>query len=150
MYVHTTLREGSGYHRARTLPPTNARPFNIGQASSRSGVTAKMIRHYESLGLLPSVSRTAAGYRLYGENEVHMLRFIGRTRNLGFGLDEIAKLLKLWQNRRRASADVERIALVYIVDLDLRVEQLLSIKHALEALIESCHGDGRDACPVFS
>lgn len=150
MYVHTTLRKGLGHHRAHTQSATHARPFNIGQASSRSGVTAKMIRHYESLGLLPSVSRTASGYRLFGDNDVHTLRFIGRARNIGFGLDEIAKLLKLWQNRRRASADVERNALVYIAELDLRVEQLLSIKQALEALIESCHKDGRDACPVFN
>lgn len=134
---------------SREPAPAHAQRLNIGQASARCGVTAKMIRYYESLGLLPSVTRTAAGYRLYGDNEVHTLRFIGRARSLGFGMDEIAELLKLWQNRRRASADVKRIALARIADLERRVDELLSMKHALEALAKSCHGDGRATCPIL-
>ncbi len=134
---------------SREPAPAHAPHLNIGQASARCGVTAKMIRYYESLGLLPSVARTAGGYRLYGDNEVHTLRFIGRARSLGFGMDEIAELLKLWQNRRRASADVKRIALARIADLERRVDELQSMKHALEALTRSCHGDARAACPIL-
>ncbi|MFY8117686.1 MAG: MerR family transcriptional regulator, partial [Roseateles sp.] len=84
--------------------------LTIGEAAARSGVSAKMLRHYESLGLLPRVARTEAGYRLYGEREVHTLRFIRRARDLGFSIAEITELLKLWQNRRRASSEVKRIA----------------------------------------
>lgn len=154
MYDNTALRERpasqpAGHRHERAPAPAIAQQFNIGQASARSGVTAKMIRYYESLGLLPSVARSAGGYRLYGDNEVHTLRFIGRARNLGFGMDEIAELLKLWQNRRRASADVKRIALARVADLERRVNELLSMKHALEALAKSCHGDGRAACPIL-
>src|SRR3990167_571775 len=127
MHANTALRElaasqPAGHRNGRTQAPASAQAFNIGQASSRSGVTAKMIRHYESLGLLPTVARTAAGYRLYGDNEVHTLRFIGRARSLGFGMDEIARLLKLWQNPRKQSADVKRIALAHVADLDRRAE----------------------------
>ena len=95
--------------------------FNIGDAASRSGVSAKMVRHYESLGLLPAVARTESGYRRYGEKEVHTLRFVRRARDLGFSMAEIAELLKLWQNRRRASADVKRIAQRHVADLERRM-----------------------------
>ena len=88
----------------------HAEQFNIGEAARRSNVSAKMVRHYEALGLLPPVARTQAGYRQYGEREVHTLRFIRRARDLGFGMAEISELLKLWQNRRRPSASVKRIA----------------------------------------
>lgn len=153
-YDNFALRErlaspSAGHRHDRAPAAANARRFNIGQASARSGVTAKMIRYHESLGLLPSVARTAGGYRLYGDNEVHTLRFIGCARNLGFGTHEIAELLKLWQNRRRASADVKRIALARAADLERRLEQLRSMKHALEALAKSCHGDGRAVCPIL-
>src|SRR5688572_20899816 len=84
--------------------------LNIGEAARRSGVSAKMVRHYESLGLLPAVHRTESGYRQYGDREVHTLRFIRRARDLGFSMAQIAELLKLWQNRRRASHEVHRIA----------------------------------------
>ena len=95
--------------------------MNIGQAAARSGVSSKMVRHYESLGLLPKVRRSDAGYRQYAEPEVHTLRFIRRARDLGFSMAEIGALLKLWQNRRRASADVKRIALRQVADLDRRM-----------------------------
>lgn len=123
--------------------------FNIGTAAARSGVSAKMVRHYESLGLLPAVARTDAGYRQYGEREVHTLRFIRRARELGFSMAEIAELLKLWQNRRRSSADVKRIALSHAADLDRRIEEMTAMKRTLERLAKSCHGDQRPDCPII-
>ena len=124
-------------------------PFNIGAAASRSGVSAKMVRHYESLGLLTKVERTDAGYRQYGLNEVHTLRFIRHARELGFSMVEIAALLKLWQNRRRASADVKRIALSHVADLDRRMAEMATMKRTLEALADCCHGDARPECPIL-
>ena len=124
-------------------------PFNIGEAAARSGVSAKMIRHYETLSLLPKVGRTASGYRQYGPREVHTLRFIRRARELGFSMVEIAALLKLWQNRRRASADVKRIALSHVADLDRRMSEMAAIKRTLETLAACCHGDDRPDCPIL-
>ena len=123
--------------------------FIIGEAASQSGVSAKMVRHYESLGLLPKVKRTDAGYRLYGEPEVHTLRFIRRSRDLGFSMAEIAELLKLWQNRRRASSDVKRIALSHVADLDRRMQEMAAMKRTLERLANCCHGDHRPDCPIL-
>ena len=128
---------------------TSSERFNIGQAAARSGVTAKMVRHYESLGLLPAIGRTDAGYRQYGENEVHTLRFVRRARDLGFSMAEIAELLKLWQNRRRASADVKRIALAHVADLERRMNEMAAMKRTLERLAECCHGDHRPDCPIL-
>jgi len=124
-------------------------PFNIGEAASRSGVSAKMVRHYESLGLLPGVGRTDAGYRQYTENNVHTLRFIRRARDLGFSMAEIAELLKLWQNKGRASADVKRIAMDHAADLHRRIEEMTAMKRTLERLADCCHGDQRPDCPIL-
>ncbi|MGH6647909.1 Cu(I)-responsive transcriptional regulator [Aquabacterium sp.] len=124
-------------------------PMNIGQAAAQSGVSAKMVRHYESLGLLPKVARTQAGYRQYGEREVHTLRFIKHARQLGFGMTEVAELLKLWQNRRRSSADVKRIALAHVADLDRRMREMADMKRTLERLAQCCHGDERPDCPIL-
>ena len=124
-------------------------PFNIGEAAARSGVSAKMVRHYESLGLLPKVGRTDAGYRQYGDKEVHTLRFIRRARDLGFSMIEIGQLLKLWQNRRRASADVKRIALAHVADLDRRMDETAAMKRTLERLADCCRGDDRPECPIL-
>ena len=124
-------------------------PLNIGEAAARSGVSAKMVRHYESLGLLAKVGRTDSGYRQYGDKEVHTLRFIRRARDLGFSMTEIAALLKLWQNRRRASADVKRIALAHVADLDRRMEEMAAMKRTLERLAECCRGDARPDCPIL-
>ena len=123
--------------------------FNIGEAATRSGVSAKMIRHYESLSLLPKVGRTASGYRQYGPREVHTLRFVRRARELGFSMVEIAALLKLWQNRRRASADVKRIALSHVADLERRMNEMAAMKRTLESLASCCHGDDRPDCPIL-
>jgi len=123
--------------------------FNIGEAATRSGVSAKMVRHYESLGLLPSVDRTEAGYRQYTEKEVHTLKFIKRSRDLGFSMAEIAELLKLWQNRRRSSADVRRIATKHVQDLNQRMAEMEAMRNTLEHLVHCCHGDQRPDCPIL-
>jgi MerR family copper efflux transcriptional regulator len=123
--------------------------MNIGEAAALSGVSAKMVRHYEALGLLPRIARTDAGYRQYGEAEVHTLRFIRRARDLGFSMAEIAELLKLWQNRRRASADVRRIAERHVADLERRIAEMTSMKRTLQHLVHGCHGDERPQCPIL-
>lgn len=123
--------------------------MNIGQAARVSGVTAKMIRHYESLGLIRPATRTAAGYRVYDEREVHTLRFIRRARDLGFSIKEIAALLGLWQNRRRASGDVRRVAGEHLHALDRKIAELQSMRRTLHQLIEHCHGDHRPDCPIL-
>ena len=123
--------------------------MNIGEAARRSGVSPKMVRHYESLGLLPRVSRTDSGYRQYGEAEVHTLRFIKRARELGFSMDEIAELVSLWQNRRRASASVRRIAEKHADELAQRIEAMQSMQRTLQHLIHCCHGDERPDCPIL-
>jgi MerR family transcriptional regulator, copper efflux regulator len=123
--------------------------MNIGEAASLSGVSAKMVRHYEALGLLPRIARTDAGYRQYGQAEVHTLRFIRRARDLGFSMAEIGELLKLWQNRRRASADVRRIAERHVADLERRIAEMASMQRTLQHLIHGCHGDERPQCPIL-
>ncbi len=123
--------------------------MNIGQAAKLSGVSSKMIRHYESLGLLPKASRSASGYRQYGANDVHTLRFVRRARDLGFGIGDIAGLLALWQNRRRASETVKRVALARIDELATRIEEMKAMKRTLEHLAAHCHGDERPDCPIL-
>jgi Cu(I)-responsive transcriptional regulator len=123
--------------------------MNIGEAASLSGVSAKMIRHYESLGLVPGVARSASGYRLYDQATVHTLGFIRRARELGFGMKEIATLLALWRNKRRASAEVKRIALAHVQDLSRRIEAMQAMQRTLQALAERCHGDDRPDCPIL-
>jgi MerR family transcriptional regulator, copper efflux regulator len=123
--------------------------FNIGEASARSGVSVKMVRHYETLGLLPGVARADSGYRLYGAREVHTLRFIRRARDLGFGMPEIAVLLSLWRDRRRASAKVKRIAGKHIADLDRRMAEMAAMKRTLESLAACCAGDEGSDCPIL-
>jgi Cu(I)-responsive transcriptional regulator len=123
--------------------------MNIGEASKQSAVSAKMIRHYEGLGLLPKVARSESGYRQYDEATVHTLRFIRRARDLGFGLDEIETLLGLWRNRRRNSADVKRVALQHADDLQRRIDEMRSMQRTLQHLAHSCHGDERPDCPIL-
>ncbi|MCP5327043.1 MAG: Cu(I)-responsive transcriptional regulator [Steroidobacteraceae bacterium] len=127
----------------------SATGFSIGQAAAASGVTAKMIRHYEALGLIPAVRRTAGNYRSYGEREVQMLRFIRRARSLGFSTAEITRLLSLWQNRRRSSRQVREIAARHIDDLDRRIAELQSMRRTLQSLVSACHADERPDCPIL-
>ena len=123
--------------------------MNIGTAARHSGVTAKMIRHYEALNLIKPATRTAAGYRVYDEKEVHTLRFIRRARDLGFSMKEIQQLLGLWQNRRRASADVRRVAQDHMAALDQKIRELQAMRRTLETLVHTCHGDERPDCPIL-
>lgn len=121
----------------------------IGEAARRSGVSARMVRHYEGLGLLPAVPRTESGYRQYGEADIHSLRFIKRARDLGFSMDEIAELVGLWHNRRRASASVKRIAEQHLGELDQRIADLQAMRKTLSHLVHCCHGDSRPDCPIL-
>ncbi len=123
--------------------------MNIGEASKQSAVSAKMIRHYEELGLLPKVPRTESGYRQYDESTVHTLRFIRRARDLGFGLPEIETLLGLWRNRRRSSKDVKRIAQEHAADLQRRIDEMRAMQRTLQHLAHCCHGDERPDCPIL-
>ena len=124
-------------------------PVNIGDAARLSGVSAKMVRHYESLGLLRPVARTDSGYRQYSEAEVHTLRFIKRARELGFSMAEIAELVGLWQNRRRASANVRKIAQKHADELAQKIAAMQAMQKTLGHLIHCCHGDERPECPIL-
>jgi MerR family transcriptional regulator, copper efflux regulator len=138
--------------RTSTLEMADARRaglLNIGDAARASGVSAKMIRHYESLGLLREARRTAAGYRVYDESDVHTLRFVRRARDLGFSMSDIEQLLGLWKNRRRASADVRKVAQRHIADLDRKIAELQEMRRTLEHLVHHCRGDHRPECPIL-
>lgn len=123
--------------------------FNIGRAAEASGVSTKMIRHYESVGLLPAAGRTVAGYRIYRDSEVHTLRFIRRARDLGFSMKEIGALVGLWQNRGRASGDVKKLADRHTRQLDEKIRELQAMRDTLAHLAEHCHGDDRPDCPIL-
>ena len=123
--------------------------YSIGEAAERAGVSAKMVRHYESLGLLPKVGRTEAGYRRYADNDVHTLRFIKRSRDLGFSMAEIADLLKLWQDRRRPSASVKKVASAHLAELDRKIAEMESMRKTLQHLVHCCHGNERPDCPIL-
>jgi MerR family copper efflux transcriptional regulator len=123
--------------------------MNIGGAAGASGVSAKMIRHYEELGLLPEARRTESGYRQYEPADVHTLRFIRHSRDLGFSLSEIAELVGLWKNRRRPSRQVKALAEAHIKELEAKAAELLAMKSALEHLVRCCHGDDRPECPIL-
>lgn len=123
--------------------------MNIGQAAAASGVSAKMIRYYESIRLFPRVARADSGYRVYTDMDVHMLRFIRRARDLGFSVGQIGGLLALWRDRDRASADVKRIALDHIGALRRKVTELEQMIGTLAHLAERCHGDDRPDCPII-
>ena len=123
--------------------------MRIGEAAQASGVSAKMIRHYEAIGLLPPATRSEANYRDYGEAEIHALRFIRRARDLGFSLHEIASLLALWADRRRASAEVKRLALAHVEALEAKARDLSAMAATLRHLAAHCHGDARPDCPIL-
>lgn len=123
--------------------------LNIGQAAAISGVSAKMIRHYEAIGLVPNPSRTEAGYRLYGEKEIHVLRFIRHARTLGFSVKQVAELLDLWLDEHRSSSRVKALAEQHIAELQQKIHELGQMKSELERLVHCCHGDHRPDCPIL-
>lgn len=122
--------------------------MNIGEAAARSGVSAKMIRHYEAIGLL-AAARGANGYRVYGERDVQVLRFIRHARDLGFPLEDVRRLLALWQDRDRASAEVKRLALAHVAALESKADSLHRMAESLRHLAAHCHGDHRPDCPIL-
>ena len=123
--------------------------MNIGEAAKASGVSAKMIRYYEDIGLTPRAPRTDAGYRSYGESDVHTLRFIRTARDFGFSIDKITELLALWRDRHRASADVKDVALAHMAELEAKIGELQGIVEALRHLADNCCGDDRPDCPII-
>jgi len=123
--------------------------MNIGQAARASGITAKMIRHYESVGLLPPATRSDTGYRQYGEREVHVLRFIRRARDLGFSIKDISGLLSLWHDRQRPSRQVKALAQAHMQQLQRKIDELQSMRQTLEKLVQCCQGDERPDCPIL-
>ena len=144
---------------ARTTPaPTPGKPATprattwpvpIGVAARRAGISARMVRHYESLGLISGVARTDSGYRQYTEADVHALHFIRRSRDLGFSMEEIAELLGLWHDRSRASSQVKRIAQQHIDDLSERIAQMQAMQRSLQTLVSCCKGNDRPDCPIL-
>ena len=127
----------------------SAAHFPIGTAARRSGVSARMVRHYEGLGLLPAVARTEGGYRQYSEADIHTLRFIKRARDLGFTMEDIGELVDLWHNRERSSARVREIAKKHLGELETRIAALQSMQQTLAHLVHCCHGDTRPDCPIL-
>ena len=123
--------------------------MNIGEASSASGVSAKMIRYYESIGLIRRPQRTESNYRVYGADEVHVLRFVKRARTLGFSVDETATLLGLWQDKSRASAEVKEIASSHVAALETKIAELQSMVGTLRHLVHCCGGNNRPDCPIL-
>jgi Cu(I)-responsive transcriptional regulator len=123
--------------------------MDIGRAAKESGVSIKMIRHYEAIGLLPAPARTLANYRVYGPNDVHMLRFIRRARTLGFSMDDIRELVGLWKNKSRSSASVKKIAGKHVDGLKRKIAELKTMVDTLEHLSHHCRGDHRPECPIL-
>ncbi len=124
--------------------------MNIGEAAKISGVNAKLIRHYESIGIIPKASRTEAGYRTYSENDIHILSFVKRSRTLGFSMKEIKKLVSLWRNKARASAEVKNLAVQHIEEMEQKILELQDMVKTLKHLAKTCHGDGRPDCPILN
>ncbi len=124
--------------------------MNISEAAKASGVSAKMIRYYEEIGLIPAAARTSAGYRSYSANDVHRLTFVRRARDLGFSVKEIGDLLSLWSDRSRHSADVKRIASAHIAELQQKIDELRGMADTLQTLVDCCAGDDRPDCPILA
>ena len=131
------------------LPSATQGPVNIGDAARASGVSAKMVRHYESLGLLGAVARTDSGYRQYSEADIHTLRFIKRARELGFSMAEIGNLVGLWHDQARASSEVKRVAQQHLIELENRIQAMQDMRRTLQKLVQSCQGDDRPDCPIL-
>ena len=123
--------------------------MNIGQAAQASGISAKLIRYYESIGLVPKVTRTDSGYRVYSESDIHLLQFIKRARTLGFSIERIQLLVSLWRNKRRSSREVKQIALDHVAELRAKIAEMQAMSETLQELADVCHGDHRPECPIL-
>ena len=123
--------------------------MNIGTAAAKSGIPAKTIRYYESIGLIPAAQRTEGNYRDYDDRDLETLRFIQRARRLGFPVKDVGNLLTLWRDRSRASSDVKHLAQHHVAEIDRRMEELLTMRRTLLHLVERCHGDDRPDCPIL-
>ncbi len=124
--------------------------MNIGELAKSSGVNAKLIRHYESIGLIPKAARTGSGYRTYSEKDIQFLRFVKRARGLGFSMKEIKKLISLWRNKSRASKEVKALATSHILDLERKITEMQEMVYNLKVLARNCHGDNRPDCPIIT
>lgn len=144
--THVVRPSASARVRRDAAPPRYA---NIGEASTASGVSAKMIRYYESIGLVRPATRTGSNYRTYDARAIQTLHFVGRARQLGFSMEEITRLLALWQDQDRSSSEVKAVALDHIRDLEARIAALEKMKSVLGLLAERCHGDDRPECPIL-
>ena len=122
---------------------------DIGEAAAATGVSARMIRHYEGAGLIPAAARTFAGYRLYGDADLHRLRFIKRARTLGFSMSQIADLLALWNDKQRASAQVKEMALAHAAELEKKIVEMQAMQRSLAHLAGHCQGNQRPECPIL-
>ena len=131
------------------LPSATQGPVNIGDAARASGVSTKMVRHYESLGLLGAVARTDSGYRQYSAADIHTLRFIKRARDLGFSMAEIGNLVGLWHDQARASSEVKRVAQQHLIELENRIQAMQDMRRTLQKLVQSCQGDDLPDCPIL-
>jgi Cu(I)-responsive transcriptional regulator len=128
---------------------TDSKHFTIGEAAMESGISAKMIRHYEQVGLLKEAARSDSGYRLYTDRDLHVLRFIRHSRDLGFSIKQIEELLGLWQDRERPSREVKKLAQSHLNALDAKIRELNAMKSELERLVHFCKGDSRPDCPIL-
>lgn len=127
-----------------------SRAMNIGEAAEAAGVSTKMIRHYEQIGLVPAAARTDSGYRQYTERDVSVLRFIRQSRRLGFSIEQIADLLGLWSDARRASRSVKAVAQRHVAELEQKMREMAQMKQALERLVAACHGDDDPHCTILA
>jgi MerR family copper efflux transcriptional regulator len=123
--------------------------MHIGTIARKSGIPAKTIRYYESIGLIDSAERTASGYRVYSPEDVHTLRFVQRARGLGFSVGDVGKLLALWRDRQRSSAQVKALAQRHVAEIDHKIAELQAMRDTLVHLVERCHGDDRPDCPIL-
>jgi MerR family copper efflux transcriptional regulator len=149
MSLRASGKAAATQHSSEEAVAARGWPVPIGVAAARAGVSARMVRHYESLGLLAPVGRTDSGYRQYTEADVHTLRFVRRARDLGFSMDEIATLLGLWQDKGRASAHVKRVAQAHIDDLTERIAAMQAMQRSLQSLVQCCKGNDRPDCPIL-